>query len=199
MDAWRAMEEIRHADAAPAERRRAPQARTAKEIDSSARLSQMSAQLLREDRVEPLGASDGCRAVVLARGIERSSRREAWCTHIMNLPLQLPGVRPRLPSLARPSERVAASGAGLRSRAGRSGTIRKGALAGLPSARSTGWRFRAATRGRAFASESAATGVRAAGRAGTRAAGGFGWIRRARTAESVTMRWTSTIANYWGT
>jgi hypothetical protein len=41
------MEEIRHADAAPAERRRAPQARTAEEIDPSARLSQMSAQLLR--------------------------------------------------------------------------------------------------------------------------------------------------------
>jgi len=41
------MEEVRHADAVPAERCGAAQARTAEEIDPSARLSQMSAQLLR--------------------------------------------------------------------------------------------------------------------------------------------------------
>jgi len=64
------MEEIRHADAVSAERRRAPQAGTAKEIDSTARLSHMSAQLLRQDRIEPFRSADTCRVVVLARRVE---------------------------------------------------------------------------------------------------------------------------------
>ena len=76
------MEEVRHADAAPAERGRAPQAPTAKEIDSSARLSQMSAQLLCKDRIEPLRSAIGCKAVVLARRVERSCRGKAWYGHM---------------------------------------------------------------------------------------------------------------------
>jgi hypothetical protein len=41
------MEDVRHADAVPTERCGASQARTTKEIDASARLSEVSAQLLR--------------------------------------------------------------------------------------------------------------------------------------------------------
>jgi hypothetical protein len=52
------MEEVRHADPAPAERRRTPQARTAKEIDSSARLAQTSAQLLRKDSIHLTGGGE---------------------------------------------------------------------------------------------------------------------------------------------
>jgi hypothetical protein len=64
------MVDARHADAVPAERRRAPQARTAEEIDASARLSQMPAQLLRNDRIElPRGANGG-KAVTLAGSVE---------------------------------------------------------------------------------------------------------------------------------
>jgi hypothetical protein len=75
------MVEAGHADAAPAERRRAVQARTAEEIDASARLSQMSAQLLRNDRIEPPRSADGCRVVLLPRGVERGLRSKAWCGH----------------------------------------------------------------------------------------------------------------------
>jgi hypothetical protein len=64
------MEEVRHADAAPAERRRAPQARTAKEIDSSARLSKMPAQLLREDSIHLTRRANYGKAVMLARSVE---------------------------------------------------------------------------------------------------------------------------------
>jgi len=81
VDTWRAMVEVRHADADPAERRRAVQARTAKEIDASARLSEMSAELLCKDRIGPSRSADGCRAVVLARGVERSLRGQAWYGH----------------------------------------------------------------------------------------------------------------------
>jgi hypothetical protein len=80
------MKEARHADAAPAERRRAPQARTAKEIDISARLSQMPAQLLRYYRGRAPRARDGCRAVVLARRVERSVPGKAWCGHLIIAP-----------------------------------------------------------------------------------------------------------------
>jgi hypothetical protein len=76
------MVEVRHADADPAERRGAPQASTAEQIDSAARLPQMSAQLLRKDSIEPPGA-ESCRAVVLARRIERSLRGEAWRAHFI--------------------------------------------------------------------------------------------------------------------
>ena len=81
VDAWRTMVDARHADAPPAERRRAVQARTAKEIDASARLSEMSAELLCKDRIGPSRSADGCRAVVLARGVERSLRGQAWYGH----------------------------------------------------------------------------------------------------------------------
>ena len=81
VDAWRAVVEVRHADSVPAQRRRAPQARTAEEIDAAARLSQMSAQLLRNDRIEPPDGAEGCRAVLMARGVERSLRSKAWCGH----------------------------------------------------------------------------------------------------------------------
>jgi len=95
VDTWRAMVEVRHADADPAERRRAVQARTAKEIDASARLSEMSAELLRKNSIRPPRASDGCRAVVLACGIERSLRGKAWCGHPTTpdfvAPSELPG------------------------------------------------------------------------------------------------------------
>jgi hypothetical protein len=72
LDAQRTMEDVRYADAAPAERRRAPQARTTEEVNPSARLSQMPAQLLRKDRIEPPSDAERCRAVVLARRVERS-------------------------------------------------------------------------------------------------------------------------------
>jgi hypothetical protein len=85
------MEEVRHADAVAAERRRAPQARTAKEIDSSARLSEMSAQLLRNDRIEPPCGVEGCRAVVLVCLVERSLRGKAWCGHPNTPEFDFPG------------------------------------------------------------------------------------------------------------
>jgi hypothetical protein len=75
------MEELLHADTMPAERRCAPQAGAAEKIDSSARLSQMSAQLLRKDRIGPPRNANGCRAVVLARRGERSFRGKAWYGH----------------------------------------------------------------------------------------------------------------------
>ena len=79
VDAWRTMVDARHADAVPAERRRAAQAPIAKEIDASARLSKMSAELLRKDRIGPSRSADG--AVVLARGVDHSLRGKAWCGH----------------------------------------------------------------------------------------------------------------------
>src|SRR6516164_9535755 len=81
VDAWRTMEEVWHADAVPAERRRAPQTRTAKEINSSARLSQMSAQLLSKYRTEPPRSAHSCSAVVLARGVERRLCGKSWYGH----------------------------------------------------------------------------------------------------------------------
>jgi hypothetical protein len=77
VDAGQTMEEIGYADAEPAEWRRTPQARTAEEIDPSARLPQMSAQLLRKGRTEPPRSADDCGAVVLARCVERSVRGKA--------------------------------------------------------------------------------------------------------------------------
>ena len=82
MDAWRTTVDPRHADSVRAERRRAVQARTAEEIDASARLSQMPAQLLRENGIRLSCASYGCRAVVLARGVERCFSSEARCAHL---------------------------------------------------------------------------------------------------------------------
>jgi hypothetical protein len=82
VDACRTMVEVRHADAEPAERRCAPQARTAKEIDPSAGLSQMSAQLLRHDRIKPLRSAGDCRAVVLIRRVEGGLGGEVWCGHL---------------------------------------------------------------------------------------------------------------------
>jgi len=74
------MEEIGYADAAPTERRRTPQAGTAEEIDAAAGLSRMPAQLLRKDS-RPAGNAEGCRAIVLARGVERGLRGKAWYRH----------------------------------------------------------------------------------------------------------------------
>jgi hypothetical protein len=85
------MEDVVYADAMPAERRRAPQARTAKEIDSSARLSQMSAQLLRKDSIEPPGSADGRGAVVLARCAERNLSGKAWDGHPTTPEFDYPG------------------------------------------------------------------------------------------------------------
>ena len=61
---------------------RAPQPRTAKEIDSSARLPQMSAQLLCKDRVKHPGSALGRRAVALARRVERGFCGKSWDTHV---------------------------------------------------------------------------------------------------------------------
>jgi hypothetical protein len=81
VDARRTMVGPRHADAAPAERCRAVQARTAEEIDAPGRLSQMPAQLLRKNSIDPPGGAEGRSAVVLACGIERSLRGKAWYRH----------------------------------------------------------------------------------------------------------------------
>ena len=177
VEARRTMVEAGHADAAPAERRCALQARTAEEIDPSAGLSQMSAQLLRDDRTQPLCSGSGRTAVALVRRIERSFRGKAWCDH-PTTPVFNFSRRGHTPenNFARPTERVAARGTGLHSRARCSGAIRKRALTGLPSARPAHWRVRTATRGRTIAKPSVATRIRAAGRAGPRAASGLGRI-----------------------
>jgi hypothetical protein len=196
------MEEVRHADATLAESRRAPQARTTKEIDSSARLSQMSAQLLCKNRIGPPRSADGSRAVVLARRIERICSGKAWCGHTTTPDSTFPGEAMLREGiwLARPGECVAASCAGLRTRAGRPRTIREGALTGLPHAWPAHRRFRTATLGWTIAKgREVATRVRTAGRAGPRTAGGLSWIRDARTAEMMTIRWwTRTIAKLSG-
>jgi hypothetical protein len=74
------MEKVRHADADPAKRRRAPQARTAEEIDSSAGLSQMSAQL-RKNGIEPPSNTDHRSTIVLARRVKRRLCGKAWYGH----------------------------------------------------------------------------------------------------------------------
>jgi hypothetical protein len=198
VDAWGTMQEVRHADPGPAERRRTPQARTAKEIDSSARLAQTSAQLLRKDSIHLTGGANCRKAVTLARSVERSIRGKGRYGHLTLLSQLQAWFAPRqIISLARPSERAAASCARLRSRTGCSRTIWKSALTGLPGARSTDRRFRTATLGRTIAKRSVAALAWTAGRAGPRTAGGFSWICDARTAVMGTMMWrTRTIANY---
>ena len=86
VDAPRTMEDVRHADAVSTERRGAMQSRTTEEVDASARLSQMPAQLLRKDRIEPPGGAEGRSAVVLARGVKCSLGGKAWCGHFTYLP-----------------------------------------------------------------------------------------------------------------